>query len=180
MTPRLLTPTFLLAITVAVPAGAQDWKSADATHTLLQRMESSQAEAVAVRDPEQPDRFIAALRLPGQLLVVSATHPSGDLVAQRLEHGDYRGVYLDLQGTPSKDSKFFVHDMDADGLSLSGRGEAYDLVYDADDTLACNGRWKDSKLDKRTYEDRVAKADARYARMLELLATAFDAAEPSR
>ncbi len=180
MTPRLLTTAFLLAIPAVLPAGAQDWKSADATRSLLQRMESSQADAIAVRDPDRPERFIAALRLPGQLLVVSATHPSVDLVAQRLEHGDYRGVYLDLQGTPSRDSKFFVHDMDADGLSLSSRGEAYDLVYDADDTLACNGRWKDAKLDKSTYEDRVAKADARYARMLELLASAYDPAEPSR
>jgi hypothetical protein len=181
MKQHILATTFLLATAITVrPVVAEDWKSAEATSTLLQRMESSQADAVAVRDPERSERFIAALRLPGQLLVVSATHPSVDLLAQRLDRGDYRDVYMDLQGTPAQDSKFFVHDMDADGLSLSGRGEAYDMVYDAGNSLACNGRWKEAKLDRGAYEDRIAKADARYARMLGLLATAFTAGEPSR
>lgn len=181
MTSPLLPTSLLLATAISVlPASAEDWKSADPSRALLQRMESSQLDAVAVRDPEKPERFIAALRLPGQLLVVSATHPSVDLVAQRLEHGAYRDVYLDLQGTPSQDSKFFVHDMEADGLSLGGRGDAYDMVYDAGQILACNGRWKEAKLDKDTYHERVVAADARYARMLSLLATTVDAAGSSR
>lgn len=181
MTPQLLTTSFLLATAVNVlPASAEEWKSADASRALLQHMESSQRDAVAVRDPERPERFIAALRLPGQLLVVSATHPSVDLVAQRLASGDHRGVYMDLQGTPSPASRFFVHDMDADGLHLGGRGDAFDVVYDAGQSLACDGRWKDAKLDKDAYHERVQKADARYARMLGLLATAFPPAESSR
>lgn len=181
MRPHLLTTMFVLTTGIAaLPAAADDWKSAAATRTLVQRMESSQRDAVAVRDPERPERFIAALRLPGQLLVVSATHPSVDLVAERLAQGNYRDVYMDLQGTPAQDSKFFVHDMDADGLSLGGRGEAFDMVYDGTDSLACNGRWKDAKLDRSEYEQRVESADARYARMLGLLATAVDAPESSR
>jgi hypothetical protein len=179
MKPLLLT--ILAVLTVAViPTAAEDFTSAAAAQALLRQMEASQADAVAVRDPDRPERFIAALRLPGQLLVVSATHPSVDLVAQRLDGGDYRGVYMDLQGTPAQASKFFVHDMEADGLSLSGRGEAYDTIYDGDDSLACNGRWKDAKLDKDEYHDRVAKADARYARLLSLLARAPEAAVSSR
>lgn len=178
--PVLAITALLTAVVAAPPAQAEDWKSADASRALIQRLESAQRDAVAVRDPDRPERFIAALRLPGQLLVVSATHPSGDLVAQRLESGAHRDVYMDLQGTPAQDSKFFVHDMDADGLSVGGRGEAYDMVYDAGDSLACNGRWKDAKLDKDVYHDRIEKADARYARMLTLLATAVDTGEPVR
>jgi hypothetical protein len=177
---QLLLPTLALLAATVVPAAAEDFTSAGAVQALLRQMETSQADAVAVRDPDQPERFVAALRLPGQLLVVSATHPSVDLVAQRLESGDYRGVYMDLQGTPAQASKFFVHDMEADGLSLSGRGEAYDMIYDAGDTVACNGRWKDTTLDKDAYHERVAEADARYTRLLGLLARAPQAAVSSR
>ncbi|WP_291984301.1 hypothetical protein [Luteitalea sp.] len=177
---RMLLTILAVLIAAVMPATAQDFTSPTAAQTLLRQMDASQADALAVRDPDRPERFIAALRLPGQLLVVSATHPSVDLVAQRLEGGDYRGVYLDLQGTPAQASKFFVHDMEADGLAVSGRGDAYDMIYDAGDSLACNGRWKDAKLDKDEYRDRIAKADARYARLLSLLARAPEAQVSSR
>ena len=58
-----------LAAALAAPAQAEDWASQQASQQLLAQMESHQADAVAVRDPERPERFIAALRLPGQLLV---------------------------------------------------------------------------------------------------------------
>lgn len=177
---RHLAGAAVLSIVLAADASADDWHSTQATRSLVQQMESSRMDAVAVRDPDRPERFIAALRLPGQLLVVSATHPSVDLVAQRLEQGDFRDVYLDLQGTPARDSKFFIHDMDADGLSVDGRGEAYDIVYDGGQTLTCNGRWKDAKMKEAEYHDRLAKADARYARMLGLLAGAVSEPQPGR
>ena len=180
MTRHMIGIAVLLTFTLAAPAMADDWQSTEATQTLLQQMDASGAEAVAVRDPDRPDRFIAALRIPGQLLVVSATHPSVDLVAQRLAQGDYRDVYMDLQGTPSRDSKFFVHDMAADGLSLAARVQAYDMVYDGATMLTCDGRWKDAKMKEADYRDRVAKADVRYARMLGLLAGALNPAMTSR
>lgn len=176
-----VTAVFLLVIaTNARSAAAEDWQSAEATRMLLERMQSSQLDAVAVRDPETPERFIAALRLPGQLLVVSATHPSVELVAQRLAQGAHRDVYMDLQGTPAQESKFFIHDMEADGLRLGGRGDAYDMIYDAGQVIACDGRWKQTKLDKDAYRERLELADGRYARMLGLLAGTFETPESSR
>jgi hypothetical protein len=180
VTRQMMGMAILFSTVLAAPASAEDWQSTQATRSLLAKMESSSADAIAVRDPEKPERFIAALRLPGQLLVVSAMHPSTDLVAQRLERGDYRDVYMDLQGTPARDSKFFVHDMAADGLSLEGRGEAYDIVYDGGVTLTCDGRWKDAKMKEAEYQDRVAKADARYSRMLGLLASAVSVPNAGR
>ncbi len=162
------------------PVRGDDLKSPAATHALLQRLDAVRADAIAVRDPEHPDRFIAALRVPGQLLVVSATHPSIDLVAARLERGEHRNIYMDLQGTPAQDSKFFVQDLNADGLGFEGRGEAFDIIYDGHTSLACNGRWKDAELDEREYRKRIAEADARYARMLTVLAGVAPPAEPSR
>ncbi|HTV02144.1 MAG TPA: hypothetical protein VMF13_16460 [Luteitalea sp.] len=173
MTRHVVVLMTLLGACAAAPASAQDWQSRPASRLLLEQMDLQKSEAIAVRDPERPDRFMAALRLPGQLLVVSATHPSTDLVAQRLQQGQYREVYLDLQGTPARDSQFVVHDMAADGLSLEGRGAAYDVVRDGALTLTCDGRWKDAKLKEDVYRDRLSQADARYARILGLLASAM-------
>jgi hypothetical protein len=170
----------LVSATAVSPAWAEDWQSRQASQLLLEQMDAHAADAVAVRDPDRPERFIAALRLPGQLLVVSATHPSTDLVADRVASGEYRDVYLDLQGTPARDSKFFVHDMAADGISLKGIGAAYDVVHDGSDLLTCDGRWKDAKLKEDQYRARVTKADLRYARMLGLLRGALDGAQASR
>jgi hypothetical protein len=180
MTRRHLGIGCLLTFVLSAPATADDWQSAPATRALLQQMDGAGTDAVAVRDPERPERFIAALRIPGQLLVVSATHPSVELVAQRLARGDHRDVYMDLQGTPARASKFFVHDMAADGLSLEARGEAYDVVYDGTTMLTCDGRWKDAKMKEADYRDRVARADVRYARMLGLLTAAVSPAMTSR
>lgn len=170
----------LVSATLVSPARAEDWQSRQASQLLLERMTAHDADAVAVRDPERPERFIAALRLPGQLLVVSATHPATDLVANRVEQGQFREVYMDLQGTPARDSKFFVHDMAADGISLEGLGAAYDVVHDGSNQLTCDGRWKDAKLKEDQYREQVTRADVRYARMLGLLSSAFEGAEASR
>ena len=64
-------------------------------------------------------------------------------------------------------------------LFISGGSRGIGLAIatafrDAGASLACNGRWKDAKLDKDVYHDRIEKADARYARMLTLLATAVE------
>jgi len=176
MTRRSIVLTALIVAVLASPALAEDWQSQQATHRLLEQMEIQKSDAIAVRDPERPDRFMAALRLPGQLLVVSATHPSADLVAQRLQQGQFREVYLDLQGTPARESKFFVHDMAADGLNLEGRGAAYDVIQEGALTLTCDGRWKEAKFKEDDYRQRLAEADVRYARILGLLVGALEPA----
>ena len=174
-----LSICFALLLTPAT-LSADDWKSQAASRTLLAQMEARQADAIAVRDPQDPNRFIAALRLPGQLLVVSAAHPSADLVASRLERGEYRDVYMDLQATPDQDSKFFVQDLTADGIALEGRGQAFDIVYDGRDSLSCNGEWKAAKMKENEYRQRVVEADERYARMLSVLAGQAGPPESSR
>ena len=169
-----------LALAAASPASADDWKSHPASRALIAQMEARQADAFAVQDPQNPERFIAALRLPGQLLVVSASHPSGDLLAARLQEGDFRNVYMDLQATPQQESKFFVQDLDADGITLAGRGQAFDIVYAGRESLSCDGEWKSAKLKKDEYRERVEQFDTRYARMLTVLAGAIEAPGQSR
>jgi hypothetical protein len=180
MTRHVMGLVVLVSAVLASPSRAEDWQSQQATRLLLEQMDLQKADVVAVRDPERPERFMAALRLPGQLLVVSATHPSTDLVAQRLQQGQYREVYLDLQGTPARDSKFFVHDMAADGLNLEGRGAAYDIIMDGSRTLTFDGRWKEAKLKEDDYRQRLSQADARYTRILGLLVGALSPAVTAR
>ena len=179
---RLLVTGSLCFGMLAAPAWARadDWKSRAATQALLQQMESRNADAIAARDPEDPTRFIAALRLPGQLLVVSAVHPSADLVAGRLDRGEYRDVYMDLQATPQQDTKFFVQDLDADGIALEGRGQAFDIIHEGGTALSCDGKWKSTTMKEDEYRQRITTADERYARLLTVLAGHFAEPEPSR
>ena len=89
----LATATLLSILYVPVQAGAgQSWQSPAAAEALLQHLETTNTDAIAVRDPERPERFIAALRLPGQLLVVSATHPTVDLLQARLTFDEALGL----------------------------------------------------------------------------------------
>src|SRR5690242_17967416 len=57
-----------------------------------------QLDAIAAKDPDDPDRFVAALFFPGsQLLVVAAKYPSPPLLDQQLQAKAYREVYSALQ-----------------------------------------------------------------------------------
>lgn len=168
---RQLLIGVLSGICVGVPgqAHADDSQSAAAAQALSERLQSRQMQAVGMQHPEQPGRFVAALHMPGQLLVVSATHPSTQLLEQRVERREYRDLYVDLQATPAHDSKFFVHDLEADGLVVDQ--QSHDVVYAGGDALPCDGDWKAAKLTKDEYRQRLSQADARYARILALLST---------
>ena len=73
---------FLLV--AASSAGAQERQSSALVDDLASLMTARQLEAVAARDPDSPDHFIAALLMPEvQLLIVSAQYPApAELQAQ--------------------------------------------------------------------------------------------------
>jgi hypothetical protein len=108
------------------------------------------------------------------MLVVSARHPSVDGLTHRIAGGQYRDVYLDLQGTPTPERMFFVQDSGADGLSNARvESSGVDVLYEdgARQTLF-NGEPKPQQLTQTQYTARLAEADARYAHLLMLLTTA--------
>jgi hypothetical protein len=175
-------PAHLLAIVVLAQAGANvyaqaPFASAAAARELTYALDRSGLNAIAVADPEEPGRFVAALYIPGsQLLVVSADHPSVDGIKHRLAKREYREVYLDLQGTPAPQNKLFVQDAGADGVlsALPERG-AVDILYeDGVRQTLFNGDSKGQNLTSAEYDAALARADARYARLLMLLASAVD------
>ena len=66
----------LLALCLAVPASAQDSKSAALAKQLAAALDAAKLDSIAANDPVAADAFAAALYYPGmQLLVVSASIP---------------------------------------------------------------------------------------------------------
>ena len=115
---------------------------------------------------------MAALYIPGsQLLVVSARHPSDAAVAYRIANHEFRDAYLDLQGSPTREGKFFVQDAGADGMTSASRDSgSVDVLYeDGVRQTLLNGDFKAQQLTSAEYHAQMVAADARYARLLSVL-----------
>ena len=133
-------------------------------------------DAVAARDPDEPNRFVAAFYMPGsQLLVVSAPYKVPVLLDKKIAAGTFMDVYADLQSVAVHTGHFFVVDMRADGLTLQPKpDEPFDSSSIAGAIpFAFDGRWEAQKVTEQDYEARFAKDDARYTRMLTVLINAL-------
>jgi len=133
-------------------------------------------DAIAAQDPEQPDRFVAALLIPNsQLLVVSATYPNpGELQAQ-LAQKNYRDVYAALQQPVAQQTRIFFIDAGCDGLRSGG--DAVDIMYEkgTQQTLF-DGRWKPQGLTEAAYTKKVESAEHDYSRLLSILVASIKGA----
>jgi hypothetical protein len=126
-------------------------------------------DAVAARDPDEPDRFVAALFYPNaQLLVISARYAAPPLLEEKLSQKQYRDIYLDLGGAAIPDSSVLVHDVSADGLCDS-RDKRADILYEGNVTSLFDADWKSHNRSEHEYLQQLFDADERYSRMLELL-----------
>jgi hypothetical protein len=159
-----------------LPAAGQEPQSAAAAAALTRLLHERKLEAIAARDPGQGDRFIAALYFPGaQLLVISSVHPAPAVLEQRLAQQQYRDVYTDLHGSGIRDGRVFVTDLQTNGLRRTREpNEPFDIVYrNGMDQASYDGDWKGQKIAESEYNQRYAKDDAQYARMLKVLADAL-------
>jgi hypothetical protein len=177
---RKTSPSSALLLTLLLAGGgaglhAQAFASAAAAGDLVYLLDQFRLDAIATTDPMEPGTFVAALYIPGsQLLVVRARHPSVEGVTERIATRRYREVYLDLQGTPTPNQKFFVQDARADGIltALPGSGDVDVLYEDGVRQTLFNGDTRGQDLTPAEYDSKLAEADARYARLLALLASA--------
>src|SRR5688572_5200543 len=122
----------VLLVATLVPAAPVDRASHSATiaTALAKALSEQRLDAIAAQDPDEPDRFIAALFFAdSQLLVVSARHASPSLLKARLAHKQYRDVYLELSGSSMAGTSILFQDMNADGL-CARLGQATDVVYE--------------------------------------------------
>jgi hypothetical protein len=146
---------------------------------LVRALAQSNQEAVAAADPQSAGTFIAALYTGTQLLVVSARHPATESLASRIAKRQYREAFLVLQQTPISTGKVFVIDVGADGLGTSkSETKEFDVMYEEGvrQTIV-DGDFERQHLSHDAYEAQVAEADARYARMLTVLADALSGAQ---
>jgi len=161
----------VLLVTTVVPAAPVDRASHSATVAaeLAKVLSERRLDAIAAQDPDEPDRFIAALFFAdSQLLVVSARYASPSLLTARLAHKQYRDVYLDLSSSAIPETSILIHDLNADGL-CARRDQAADIVYQGSQNgTVFDGDWDKHKSDK-TYEQRFVVADQQYGRLLNLL-----------
>ena len=161
----------VLLVATLVPAAPLDRASQSATIAteLAKALSQQRLDAIAAQDPDEPDRFIAALFFAdSQLLVVSARYASPSLLTARLAQKQYRDVYLDLSASSIADSSILFQDMNADGL-CARRDLAADIVYDGGQTATIfDGDWDKHKSDK-TYEQQFVAADQQYCRLLKIL-----------
>ena len=120
---------------------------------LMQLLNGAQLDAIAAKDSEGTDRFVAALAFPGQLIVVSARYEVPMYVEEKISSGDYREVYLDLNGASILGTKVLITDSGANGL-VSGPEAGTDLVDTGSGAVLFDGD---------------ADAEVQYVRMLTAL-----------
>ena len=158
----LLATAFVLT---AGPATAQE--SGALAAQLAEAMAGTQLDAVAAKDSEGTDRFVAALAFPGQLLVVSARYEVPIYVEEKIANRQYREVYIDLNAASIADTKVLITDSGADGLTAGA--DAVDVYDTGSQVLRFDGDWGGQQMSEDAYMKAFTDADQQYARMLKAL-----------
>ena len=160
----------VVAVSIAVPALAQESKSASLAKQLTAALDAGKLDCIAAKDPSAPDIFVAALYFPGSLLVVSGKYSVPQLLNDRLLKKEYRDVYMDLNGAATADTKVFIQDPGGDGLRAKREeNQAFDIVDIGGKQTMFNSDWKSQKISEQEYMKVFGDADERYAKILTAL-----------
>jgi hypothetical protein len=145
-------------------------KSGALAHDLVAAAGQQHLSAIAAKDPDASDRFVAALVFPDvQLLVVSAKYQAPSLLEQKIANKAYNDVYSELNQASDQSSRVFVHDMKADGIHLKPEASA-DILYEhVGNRTLFDGNPAGQKLSDAAYEAKFEAADALYSHMLTVL-----------
>ena len=159
----------LLAAAGASLQAQSPTSSSQLAKQLTETLATRKLEAIAARDPNAPDRAIAALAFPNsQLLVIAATYPDQAGLDALLANKMYRDVYAVLQQPSVNKGKVFIQDIGCDGLQ--GAGASIDIVYEDGKTQTIlDGDWKKQGLKQTDYQERATRAETRYSRLLSVL-----------
>lgn len=153
-------------------AARQEPASATKAAAVTRLLDQYKLDAIAAQDPDEPDRFVAALYYPGaQLLAVSAAYPAPQVLHQKIADRKYRDVYLDLQVPATQQGRLFVMDLQANGLRQTRDGDAaFDITYEhGANQVSFDGDWKRQHMSRAQYDARFKTDDERYARILAAL-----------
>jgi hypothetical protein len=154
------------------PAAAQQdqSKSAAGAKELVQLLDSAKTDSVAAPLPDSPDTFVAAMFIPGEILVISAKYSAPSLLNDRIDKKDFREVYIDLNSAGTVNTKVFIQDLVADGLVLRpGDDDPHDIYEGPTTKIEFTGDWKKLKMSEEDYRKTFAQVDAEYAKYLSVL-----------
>lgn len=166
--------TFLAMIPAAPQAAQEISQSAAPAASVRALLERLKLEAIVVRDPEAPGRYVAALYIQdSQLLVVSAPYAVPAALDKMIAEGKFMDAYQSIQSVGNHQGHFFVVDMQGDGLRrVCEPDQPFDSAsVDGGTPISFDGKWEPQKLTEKEYNLQFGKDDARYARMLQVLAT---------
>jgi hypothetical protein len=146
-------------------------KSAVQAAALARQLAQAKLQYIATKDPTDPGRFVAAMHVPGnQLMIVSARYGAPALLNEKVLLGKFQDAYIDLNSASEAATRVIVEDLRADGFALS---KSKDMLRDS---FESNGKrvvfdfdWRKQKLTQAEYFSTLEAADTQYARMLELL-----------
>jgi hypothetical protein len=155
--------------------GSPAVRSSDAASALVSAMKAQGLDAVAVQDPEDAERFVAAMLVPDvQLLVVAAKSTAPEYLRTQLAQRQFRDAYSALFSGAVPETKLFFQDMGCDGLKEDGGN--IDILYErGTNQIVFNGDWKQQKMSRSAYDEKVRDAESKYSRMLSLLGASLTA-----
>ncbi len=167
--PLLVVLVSLVAASGASPAPvrAQESTSAPLAEQLAALMEERQLEAVAGRSAAEDDRFVAAMFIPGQLLVVSARYSAPGTAQLKITNREFREVYMDLNAASIAGTTILITDTQANGLQADD--DTADMLDRGDGILRFDDDPGEQDLSRDEYRTAFVEADEQYARMLEVL-----------
>lgn len=173
---QLVSGLLLGALVIGAVPDDRPLASPASAGRLVQLLGSREADAVAAEDSEEPGRFVAALVLSDQLLVVAARCDNVEYLRGQVGRQAFRELYADLHGCAIASTKFFVHDMGADGIRLRPEASKVpDIVYEtASRQIVLDGDWRKHDLSESGYVSLCLMLDTRYTDMLELLVAALE------
>jgi hypothetical protein len=155
-------------------AGEESSKSAAVAQALVKHLEGAKQQYIAVRDPNEANRYVAAMFFPGlQLLVISAQYSAPALMNEKLYQGKFQDVYVDLHSASVRGSRIMIEDLLADGLARAkGRNRPPDSFESDGKRVVFDFDWRKQKLSEDEYFKALDRADEQYSRMLGLLLAA--------
>jgi hypothetical protein len=165
----------LFAMAAFAPvAAAQESQSAAPAAAVKGLFDQLKITSIAAKDPEEPGRYVAALYIAdSQLLVISAPFAVPAALDKLIADGDHMGAYQSLQSVVNRRGHFFVVDMLNDGLKrVCEQDQPFDsTTVDGGTAIQFDGKWDAQKLSEADYNAKFTKDDARYAKILKVIAT---------
>ncbi len=168
---RLLVALGIVASAIPVSSYAQQAsKSAPVAKELVTLLDAKKLDSIAAKLPGGTDQFAAALYFPGvQLLVISGHYSAPQLMEPRLAKKEYKDTYMELTGTVAPDTKVFVQDMGAPGLTQRKQDNMFDTWTQGGKPVVFDGEPDKQKMKDEDYAKAFTAADDEYAKILNAL-----------